>query len=207
MKKILFTVLALATVSIAAVAGGKEKSAKTTFKVDAAASKIKWVGKKVTGEHAGYLSLKGGTINYDGKVVTAGTAVVDMNSITCSDLEPDKGGDKLVGHLKNGDFFDVAKFPTSDFKVITLTPIAGAKAGENNYTVKGSLTIKGITNPIEFPARIEVKDKTLVLRADVKFDRTKFDIKYGSASVIEGLGDKAIYDEVLFSLALVSRAE
>lgn len=205
--KNLFTALALVAFSLSAVAGGKDKVSGTTYKIDASASKIKWVGKKVTGEHAGYVSFKSGSINFDGKTVTSGNAVVDMNSITCSDLQPAQGGDKLVGHLKNGDFFDVSKHPSAEFKMTSISPIANAKEGESNYKVKGSLTIKGITNPIEFPARIEVKDKVLVLRADVTFDRTKFDIKYGSASVVEGLGDKAIYDDVLFSMALVSRAE
>ncbi|MES2627476.1 MAG: YceI family protein [Bacteroidota bacterium] len=202
MKNFLFTALAVVAVSVSAVAGGKEKAANTTYKVDAGASKIKWVGKKVTGEHAGYVSFKSGTVSYDGKNVTVGNAVVDMNSITCSDLEAAKGGDKLVGHLKNADFFDVEQHPTAEFKLTSVVP---AKDGDNTHKVKGTLTIKGVTNAVEFPARIEVKDKTLVLRADVTFDRTKYGIKYGSASVMEGLGDKAIYDDVLFSLALVAR--
>lgn len=207
MKKFLLASLAIVFTTVTVLAGGDLKSAKTEYKIDAATSKIKWVGKKVTGEHTGYVSFKSGSVNYSDNKITDATAVVDMTSITCSDMEPGAGGDKLVGHLKAVDFFDVSKFGTSEFKMVSLTKIEGAKEGENNYKVKGTLTIKGITNAIEFPARVEVKDKTLVLRADVTFDRTKYDIKFGSASVIEGIGNRAISDEVLFSLALVARAE
>ncbi len=206
MKKLIILGLAVLVAASTAVAGGKGTKGNTVFKVDAASSKLKWVGKKVTGEHFGYLSFKTGEVVYNGTAVTGGKAVVDMNTMTCTDIENKEYADKLVGHLKNADFFDVEKFSTSEFTLGTITPIAGAKDGENNYNVKGTLTIKGVSNAIEFPARVEINGATLVLRADITFDRTKFGIKYGSASVIEGIGDKAIHDEVLFSLALVARA-
>jgi len=207
MKKIILLGLSVVFAATSALAGGKgpKGNNNTVFKVDATSSKLKWVGKKVTGEHFGYLSFKSGEVTYNGTSVVAGNAVVDMNTMTCTDIENKEYADKLVGHLKNGDFFDVEKFQTSEFKLSSVTSIKGAKTGENNCNVKGTLTIKGVSNAIEFPARVEVNGSTLVLRADVTFDRTKFGIKYGSASVIEGIGDKAIHDEVLFSLALVAR--
>ncbi len=207
MKNVLLTSLAVLTLSVAAIAGGNDKNATKTYKIDDTASKIKWVGKKVTGEHTGTVKFKAGTVAYNGKQVTGGNAVVDMNTITCTDLAPNAGGDKLVGHLKAEDFFNTAKFATAEFKLTSLTPIAGAKKGESNYKVKGTLIIKGISNPIEFPAIVGVNGKLLTINGDVAFDRTKYDIKFGSASFFESLGDKAIYDEVLFSLALVARAE
>lgn len=206
MKKIILLGLSVVLAATSALAGGKGPKGNTVYKVDAAASKIKWVGKKVTGEHFGYISFKNGEVAHNGTSVVSGNAVVDMNSITCTDIENKEYADKLVGHLKNSDFFDVAQFQNAEFKLISVTPINGAKDKEDNCKIKGTLTIKGVSNPIEFPARVEVNGPTLVLRADVTFDRTKFGIKYGSASVVEGLGDKAIYDDVLFSLALVARS-
>ncbi len=207
MKKIVLLGLSVVFAVTSAVAGGKGPKGNVVYKVDASASKLKWVGKKVTGEHFGYLTFKSGEVTYNGTSVVNGTAVVDMNSMTCTDIENKEYADKLVGHLKNGDFFDTDKHPTAEFKLLSITPIAGAKSGENNCTMKGTLTIKGVSNAIEFPARVEVNGSNLVVRADVTFDRTKFGIKYGSASVIEGIGDKAIADDVLFSLALVARLE
>ena len=53
------------------------------------------------------------------------------------------------------------------------------------------MTIKGITNSIEFDFSIYGKKATAAL----KIDRTKYDIKYGSSSFFDGLKDKAIYDD------------
>lgn len=205
MKNFLLTGITMIA-ALTAFAGGPKATNSTVYKIDATDSKIKWVGKKVTGEHFGYISFKSGEIDYNGKQIVKGTAVVDMTSMTCTDITDAGVAQKLVGHLKNEDFFDVAKHQTSEFKLNTITPIAGAKEGANNYTVKGTLTIKGVTNAVEFPAKVEAKGKTIIIRADVTFDRTKYGIKYGSASVIEGIGDKAISDEVFLALVLVGRA-
>ena len=70
------------------------------------------------------------------------------------------------------------------------------KASSNNidvksYKIKADLTIKGITNEISFLINISKNSATTSL----KIDRTKFNIKYGSASFFDGLKDRAIYDE------------
>jgi polyisoprenoid-binding protein YceI len=57
--------------------------------------------------------------------------------------------------------------------------------------VAADLTIKGITNRVTF--KMEVSENSAI--ANLKIDRTKFDIKYGSASFFDGLKDRAIYDE------------
>jgi polyisoprenoid-binding protein YceI len=67
------------------------------------------------------------------------------------------------------------------------------KAG-NNYTIVANLTIKGITQEVTFPAIVVVNAKQVIVNANFDIDRTKYDIKYGSKSFIEGIGDKAISD-------------
>lgn len=164
----------------------KEKS----IKVDE--SQVKWKGYKVTGEHEGTISLKSGILVFDGKTFTGGEFVMDMTSINTTDL---KGGgkSKLDGHLKSADFFGVDKHPTASLK------ITGAEKGKDNkYSIKADLTIKDITNAITFDMYV-MKDKAT---AFVKIDRTKFDIKYGSASFFDNLKDKAIYDEFDLNVTL-----
>jgi polyisoprenoid-binding protein YceI len=104
-----------------------------------------------------------------------------------------------VGHLKNEDFFNVAKFPKSTFEVISVTPKAG-----DEYLVKGKLTIKGITNDVEFPATIKNDGKKLTATAKIIVDRTKYDIRYGSSSFFDNLGNKAISNEFELDLNLVA---
>ncbi len=149
-------------------------------------SNLHWKGFKVTGSHEGNLRFESGTLTFteDGKLVD-GTFLIDMKSMECTDLEGEYK-EKLDRHLKSKDFFGTNEHPsaTLQFKEITVS-------GKNSYRIKGDLTIKGITNSIEFDFSIYGKKAT----ATLKIDRTKYDIKYGSSSFFDGLKDKAIYDD------------
>jgi polyisoprenoid-binding protein YceI len=161
-----------------------------TYKIDASKSTFKWTGAKVTGTHWGYIKFTDGSITTDGTNVTGGTFTVDMNSMDCQDTPADKGGDKLLGHLKSDDFFGTTKFPTS-----TLTIKSATAKGGGQFDIKADLTIKGATSEVMFPATIAMDGKTLTAKATFKVDRTKYGIKYGSASFFDKIGDKAISNE------------
>jgi polyisoprenoid-binding protein YceI len=163
-------------------------------KINTEKSKINWVGKKVTGQHAGTMNFDGGTLVFEKNELKGGSFVVDMSSIAVTDLAAGKGKEKLEGHLKADDFFGTDKFATSslDFKKI------GAK-GNGVYTVTADMTIKGITNPVTF--EITVKGNTATTK--LMIDRTKYDIKYGSGSFFDNLGDKTINDEFELNVSLL----
>lgn len=148
-------------------------------------SSINWVGKKVTGKHQGTINLKSGHFMMDGESIVGGEFVIDMQSITVTDLEAGKGKEKLEGHLKSSDFFGVDKHPTA-----TLSVKRAARTG-NTYSVTGDLTIKEITNPITF----EITRDGNTMTANLVVDRSKFDVRYGSGSFFDNLGDKTIYDD------------
>lgn len=171
------------------------------YKVDTGKSKIEWVGRKVTGEHKGELKLASGNLNFDGKNFKGGSFVIDMNSLSVTDLQGEMNG-KLLGHLKSEDFFSVDKFSTSKFVVTKITPTG---AGKVNIT--GNLTIKGITKPITFPAAVAIKENNVVVAVanGVKVDRTLFDIRYGSKSFFESIGDKAIDNDFELNINIVAR--
>lgn len=176
--------LALVTFSIATISA-------QTKKIDAAKSKINWVGKKVTGHHEGTVDLKEGALVFKGDKLVGGSFTVDMNSLVTTDLKAGEGKEKLEGHLKSEDFFGTEKFGTS--KLVFKT-ISGK--GKNVYTVTADLTIKDKTNPVTFDITVNGKTAT----TNLKVDRTKYDIKYGSGSFFDNLGDKAISDD--FDLAV-----
>jgi polyisoprenoid-binding protein YceI len=161
-----------------------------TYTVDASKSTFKWTGKKVTGQHWGYIKFSNGTITTDGTNLTGGSFTVDMNSIDCQDIPADKGADKLVGHLKADDFFGTAAFPTSNLVIKSATSKGGGQ-----FDITADLTIKGITSEIMFPAAVTMDGKALTAKAAFKVDRTKFGIKYGSASFFDKIGDKAISND------------
>ncbi len=169
------------------------------FKVDPKASTLVWTGKKVTGQHTGNVNITSGEITTEGKLVKQGTFEIDLTSLTVTDIKDEGSNAKLVGHLKNEDFFNVAKFPKSTFEVSSVTPKTG-----DEYLVKGKLTIKGITNDVEFPATIKNDGKKLTATAKIIVDRTKYDIRYGSSSFFDNLGNKAISNEFELDLNLVA---
>ncbi len=182
--------LALAMVAFTTISA----SAQSKKKVDVSKSKITWVGKKVTGEHSGTVNLRDGLLTFKGDKLSGGSFTVDMNSITVTDLEAGKGKEKLEGHLKNDDFFGVDKFDTATLVFTTVTPRAN-----NVYAVRADLTIKGKTQPVGFDMTISGN----TAKAKFNIDRTKHDIKYGSGSFFDNLGDKAISDDFEVTANLV----
>lgn len=158
-------------------------------------SKITWTGKKVTGEHTGNISFKDMNMEFDaaGALVKA-DFTVDMTTITCTDLEGEMNG-KLVGHLNSADFFDVENHAISTFTAKEINSV-----GKGMYEIMGSLTIKGQSHPLSFETKVERNGEEIIATAQVTIDRAKYDIRYGSGSFFEGLGDKMIYDEFVLDI-------
>ncbi|MBF6608745.1 MAG: YceI family protein [Flavobacterium sp.] len=185
----------LKTIAIALlVAFGTVNASAQEKKVDIKKSSIAWVGKKVTGQHDGTVSIKDGSLTFKKNKLTGGQFTVDMNTITVNDLKAGQGKEKLEGHLKADDFFGTDKFATA-----TLIFRNVVEKSKGLYTVTGDLTIKGKTNPVIFD--MKVTDNTA--SADVKIDRTKYGIEYKSASIFSGLGDATIYDDFDLNVVLV----
>jgi polyisoprenoid-binding protein YceI len=182
-----FALLALALIAFTAP--------KDTYKINTAASSIGWVGKKVTGQHNGTVKVADGSLEVTNGKITGGEFTIDMNSIVCEDLKDASTNAKLIGHLKSDDFFAVAKHPTAIFKIKNAFPGA-VKNGKQSYKIVGNLTIKGITKHVEFDAQTQTKGNQIMATAAFKIDRSKWDIRYGSGSFFDELGDKMIYDDI-----------
>ena len=168
------------------------------YQINTQTSKLAWKGEKLTGEHSGTIQLKSGTISMESHLVSKGSFIMDMGTLICTDLKGESKED-LENHLKSDDFFGVKRFPESQFVITGCTPLPGDDKG-NNCTIKGTLTIKGITNEINFPASISIAGDVLAAKAELKFDRTKWAIKYKSKSIFDDLGDKFIYDDITMVL-------
>lgn len=200
MKRITSTI-AILFFALAVFAGNGETE-KNTLSVNTKKSKIFWTAAKVTGEHTGTLLIKDGMVTIENGVPTRTTINIDMKTIEVTDIEDPGTNAKLTGHLHSPDFFATEEHPVGKFEASKFTPIKGAKGEEPNYTVTGTLTLKGISNEVSFPAFISASGDKLVANGKITFDRTKWDIRYGSGSFFEGLGDKMIYDEVNLNFVL-----
>lgn len=186
LKSILIAVMVIATTTVFSqeVAADLEKT------------KIKWEGKKVTGEHWGYIKLKSGKMHVENDMIKSGTFIIDMNSIDCQDLTNKMFNKRLVNHLKSDDFFSVETYPEAKLKIKESSKFMDGKAD-----VKGELTIRGKTNPIEFTA---IKDGNKYT-ASITVDRSKYDVKYRSKSFFDDLGDKMIYDDFTLDVELATK--
>ena len=166
-----------------------------TYVVDTTQTKIVYVGKKVTGEHTGTVTAESGKITFVEDIISSGEVVVDMNSLTSTDITDKDTNAKYTGHMKSADFFNTEKFPES--KIV----ITSSKKTKNGLEVSGSLTMIGQTRPVTFVVTDLVKtDSTITGKSLLTLNRTNWGLKYGSNSFFKGLGDKAIKDE--FTLAI-----
>lgn len=157
-------------------------------------SSIEWLGKKIGGQHEGMIQVKSGSFELKEDKIVAGNFVVDMTTITNTDLESETYNQKLVGHLKSDDFFGVEKYPTANFVLTKSSAFSMGKA-----TVSGDLTIKGKTERTSF----DVTREGNVYSGKIVIDRSKYDVKYGSNSFFDNLGDKAIDDIFTLDVKLV----
>jgi polyisoprenoid-binding protein YceI len=166
----------------------------STINVDTEKSVINWLAAKVTGEHNGTIKLKSGALEMSDAGLTGGQFEVDMTTINNLDLSGEYK-DKLEGHLKSDDFFSVANHPTAQlvFKEVTK------RKDQNVYVVVGALTIKNITHPITFDLEMNANEAT----TKVVVDRSKYDVRFRSASFFENLGDKLIFDDFELDVKLV----
>jgi polyisoprenoid-binding protein YceI len=175
----------------------------TELSIDSTKSAVHWLGKKVSGQHDGTVSITSGTVKMnDAEEVIGGTFILDMNSISNKDIESPKWRKKLEDHLKSDDFFNIVKFPKGEFVITKSEP----GEGENETIIHGKLTIKGITVPVTLPATIVKDDKAYTADGKVTIDRTKWDIRYNSGKWFDpnNLGDKLIYDEIEITVHIVA---
>ena len=182
--------------------GSHEFSDTTTMKVKGDHNFINWTGYKIGGQHTGKISVSTGELIFIDGAFKGGSFEIDMNSITNTDITDEGTNAKLVGHLKSPDFFGVEKHPTGKFVIDKV--IAYGPSGENQkkYKVAGSLTIKGITKPIKFVTTYYDYETSISISARIDFDRSDFDIRYGSGTFFDDIGDKVIYDNVLLDVSL-----
>ena len=167
--------------------------AQNKLTADTTKTKLLWLGEKVTGQHTGTINLQSGWINWQDNKIVSGEFIIDMAS-----LKESENNKQLMGHLKSDDFFGVAKFPTAKLVITGSTPF-----DRGTGVVSGTLTIKDITNPIEFKAATQKKDDGVWFFANLSVDRTKYNIRYGSGTFFDNLGDKTIYDEFKLKVNLL----
>ncbi|RBW57257.1 YceI family protein [Tenacibaculum sp. E3R01] len=168
-----------------------------SYKANVAESVVAWKGNKPTGSHNGVLKIQNGIFDIENGTLKAGEFTIDMNTITCTDLEAGQGKEKLEGHLKASDFFDVEKFPTAKFV------IASSEKKDGKLHVTGNLTLKDVIKSITIPVTVTEDGDSATLKSETfSVDRTEFGVTYSSKKFDAALKDKFINDlmEISFDI-------
>jgi polyisoprenoid-binding protein YceI len=172
------------------------------FDIEKTKSIIEWVGKKVTGAHNGTINFVDGFLTFTGGELSGGKFTIDMTSIKILDITDAGTNAQFAGHLASEDFFASEKYPTATLE------ITGVSHRENwNYHIAGNLTIRGISNPVEFDAEV-LNEPAGTLRATGKLiiDRTKYNMKFRSGNFFKDLGDTLIYNDFTLNVSLVAQS-
>lgn len=180
---------ATATATAAPAASVAAIPAKPASAVDLdPSSTFAFTGSKVTGKHDGSFEKFTGWVELAGGKVEGGKLAVevDMASVKSDD-------EKLTGHLKAPDFFDVARYPKATFESTEIK-----KGGDKGatHTITGNLDFHGVKKSITFPATIKESDKEVVAESEFVINRKDFGITYA------GQADNLIRDEVVLKLKL-----
>jgi len=188
-----------------AAGAASELVAASQFTVDPSASVVNWVGAKLIGDsHTGTIPVSDGELRIAGGKLVGGKFTMDIRQLTNTDMPPADGGDKLVGHLKSADFFDVEKFPMASFVITKVQPVDGATDG-TTHEISGDLTLKGETRNVTIPTTVSMDgDQFKASSPKFTIDRNDWGIVYGN-STIEGLAkDRVISDDVGLELMIVA---
>lgn len=197
-----------APIGITAVAMAPEATliANGTYTIAADKSTAAWDGSRpllTDYKDTGTINIKSGSFLVADNKLASGTMIFDMNSIHTLSTGKKMGESMMEKHLKSDAFFNVEKYPTAEFTM--KEAVAGVTPGA--YTVKGDLTIKGITNAVELPVTISTVEKTMTIDSNVTLDRTKWDIRYGSGKFFQNLANNIIADDFNLALKIVADAK
>jgi polyisoprenoid-binding protein YceI len=106
-----------------------------------------------------------GKIEVDAAAKAVKSITIDIDATTIA-----TAFEKLTAHLNSPDFFDSQEFPTAKFASTEITP----DGGEGQFTVKGDLTLHGVTKQVSFPIKSTISDKDFTSKSEFSIDRTHF---------------------------------
>jgi polyisoprenoid-binding protein YceI len=161
----------------------------TTAPVIKEKSKIEFVGAKVTRDHHGQFKAFDGSIEYADRQPAGISFDIDLNSVE-TDTE------KLTGHLKSPDFFDVAKYPKATFVSTSVTPAPAGAPNGATHVLKGTLDLHGTKKDVEIPVVARQTPDGVHTTSEFTINRHDWGISY------KGAADDLIKDNVLIKLDL-----
>lgn len=174
--------------------------------IDVERSVVEWSGRNINNCHHGRIQLLNGEVTLENGRPKAGRFVLDMKTITNLDIQDEGWRSMLLRHLMSEDFFDVERFPEVTFELRGAAAIAACTPGTPNLEIAGILTIKDSAHSICFPAIIAAQEDGIIkAQATFSFDRTLWNVCYGSGKLYERLGMHLVNDFINVDLFISAR--
>jgi len=206
-KSIFIAILALGIITASCTQGEEKQKAKAEDKssssmsipnvtINPEASKVMWAGTMLgIYTHEGTLDMTEASLDISDGKITGGSFTVDMNTMVATDenYNPEEGStpEKLIGHLKSPDFFDVKNYPTASFTI----------SGSEGNTVTGMLTIRGETNEEKVENIMMTKEGDMVkITGDMKIDRKKYGVSWDSP-----VQDRVLSNDMELNIELIGK--
>lgn len=165
--------------------------AQSTWKVDKAHSHLTF-----TVTHLAVSDVDGTFKDFDATITASKPDFSDAKfQFTANTASVNTGVDQRDNHLKSADFFDIAKYPTVTFNSTSIKP---ASAG--HYTLKGNLTLNGVTKPVTMDLwyrgtitnpMSKAEDAGFQVTGTVKRSDFNFGSKFGSPMLSDEVAVKA----------------
>lgn len=101
-----------------------------------------------TVRHMMVSKVRGHFREFDGEIVTAADPRESRVTATIQVASVDTNNEGRDNHVRSGDFFDAATYPTATYRSEAL------RLDNGSYTLDGELTLRGVTKPV--PLTLEV---------------------------------------------------
>jgi polyisoprenoid-binding protein YceI len=215
---ILLSIFSLSLLAVSCKSKGAEETAAETttptgtpagaaYQVDVPRSQLKWTAFKPTGNHQGSVPIAGGTIYVDGDLITGGAVDINMSGLQVEGMDEGMKAD-LENHLKGTvpgkeeDFFNVGKYPTATFTILSSTKLENDPLG--THMINGELKMKDISKPVSFKAVVDLASGVALKATAEPFviDRTQWDIRFKSKKFFDDLKDDFVNDEIRLELTI-----
>ncbi len=179
------------------------------YAIDLDESRLEWTGRNPNSKHFGTVQLSKGEVTVQNQKI-AGRFTIDMHTIKNINLEGDELQPILEEHLKSDDFFFVELFPQATYEITQGNPISGntnsSTTSSPNYDIHGFLTLRGVSAELNFDTTLNVlPDGRLTAEAHLDFDRTRWNIIYGSSRFFEHLGMHLVFDLISIQLKILTK--
>ena len=148
-----------------------------TFKLDPAHSRLGFVA-----THMMFTKVRGEFTDFSGTVQVADDPTDTSVEVTVETASVNTNADDRDAHLRSGDFFDADNHPHISFRSTEIRHVGGTE-----FAVRGDLTIRGVTRPLELTATFEgagtnpwgVEGGGVSARTEI--DREEWDLTWNAA--------------------------